>query len=130
MDPGTDQASGTTGLGSRALAARALGGKAPGGGKYGNMNPKAKLIQKDVKYFDSADWALQKEGAAPKDAAVPTEDAASEQQLEPKLIPSSMRRERKPSFLGSQDGTDEMAHAAAAAAEAAEGLAPKNESDA
>lgn len=29
---------------------------------------------------------ILQEGAAPKDAAVPTEDAASEQQLEPKLI--------------------------------------------
>jgi len=27
--------------------------------KYGGMKPKKKLIQKDVKYFDSADWALQ-----------------------------------------------------------------------
>jgi len=37
----------TDGLGARALAARALDGKkAAGAGKYGNINPKAKLITK------------------------------------------------------------------------------------
>mmetsp|Transcript_6789 Transcript_6789/g.11707 ORF Transcript_6789/g.11707 Transcript_6789/m.11707 type:complete len:116 (-) Transcript_6789:452-799(-) len=76
----------TEGLGTRALAARALGGG--GGGKYGAVNPKKKLIHKDVKYFDSADWALQKEGATPKDAQSPvsTEDDAP---LQPKLQPTN-----------------------------------------
>ena len=27
--------------------------------KYGDLKPKKPLIHKDVKYFDSADWALQ-----------------------------------------------------------------------
>jgi hypothetical protein len=27
--------------------------------KYGNLKPKKKLIHKDVKYFDSADYVLQ-----------------------------------------------------------------------
>jgi len=77
----------TEGLGTRALAARALGGG--GAGKYGAVNPKAKLIHKDVKYFDSADWALQKEGATPKDAQSPV-PADSEAPLQPKLQPSAL----------------------------------------
>eukprot|EP00740_Mantoniella_antarctica_P004527 CAMPEP_0181364088 /NCGR_PEP_ID=MMETSP1106-20121128/9163_1 /TAXON_ID=81844 /ORGANISM="Mantoniella antarctica, Strain SL-175" /LENGTH=75 /DNA_ID=CAMNT_0023478705 /DNA_START=334 /DNA_END=561 /DNA_ORIENTATION=+ len=36
--------------------------------KYGGMKPKKKLIQKDVKYFDSADWALQQQDKSPQKA--------------------------------------------------------------
>mmetsp|Transcript_36357 Transcript_36357/g.50512 ORF Transcript_36357/g.50512 Transcript_36357/m.50512 type:complete len:98 (-) Transcript_36357:174-467(-) len=84
----------TEGMGARTLAARALGGKktATGNNKYGNLNPKAKLIQKDVKYFDSADWALQKEGSAQ------AEPAEGEEALPPKLLPSGSR-EKRPSQL-------------------------------
>jgi hypothetical protein len=43
----------TTGLGARALAARALDGKKTAAiGKYGGINPKAKLISK-VRYWKS-----------------------------------------------------------------------------
>ena len=36
--------------------------------KYGGLKPKAKLMPKDHKFFDSADWAMQQQGkpAAPK----------------------------------------------------------------
>mmetsp|Transcript_19487 Transcript_19487/g.23336 ORF Transcript_19487/g.23336 Transcript_19487/m.23336 type:complete len:109 (-) Transcript_19487:674-1000(-) len=49
----------------------------PGGGanKYG-VAPKERLIHKDVKYFDSADWALSKEG-----------QEAPGEMLQPKLQP-------------------------------------------
>eukprot|EP00877_Chromochloris_zofingiensis_P014254 jgi/Chrzof1/9082/Cz03g35130.t1 len=30
--------------------------------KYGGLKPKQRLIQKEHKFFDSADWALAKEG--------------------------------------------------------------------
>uniref|UniRef100_A0A7S0RBX9 Negatively light-regulated protein n=1 Tax=Pyramimonas obovata TaxID=1411642 RepID=A0A7S0RBX9_9CHLO len=89
------------GLGTRALAARALAGG--GGGKYGAANPKAKLIHKDVKYFDSADWALQKEGKTPKDAQPPVPSEAEQVPLQPKLQRTSCDRERRASALSHQD---------------------------
>ena len=39
----------------------------------------------DVKYFDSADWALQKEGKTPKDAQTPVPSEAEQVPLQPKL---------------------------------------------
>lgn len=100
----------TSGLGARALAARAMHGakasnKAPPSSKYGNMNPKAKLISKDVKYFDSADWALQKEGAAPGPGPV----GMAGEQLQPKLEPTLLENERKTSQLSATSGTEEVA---------------------
>ncbi|KAK3267449.1 hypothetical protein CYMTET_23990 [Cymbomonas tetramitiformis] len=61
--------------------------KAPGGMPYG-INPKKKLIQKDVKYFDSADWALQKEKGGARPPMTPQE------QLRPKLQPAEPRERR------------------------------------
>lgn len=50
--------------------------------KFGGLKPKAKLIPKDHKYFDSADWALAKEGHEP-------EVQASQETLPVKLEPTT-----------------------------------------
>ncbi|CAA6654383.1 unnamed protein product [Spirodela intermedia] len=60
--------------------------KPPPERKYGGIAPKKKpLISKDTRraFFDSADWALCKEGAAAGSAAEP---------LRPKLQPTPRRR--------------------------------------
>lgn len=49
--------------------------------KYGNLGPKKKLMPKDHKFFDSADWALSKQGVKP-------ESKQDMQNLEPKLEPT------------------------------------------
>jgi hypothetical protein len=55
--------------------------------KYGGLKPKKKLIPKDHKYFDSADWAMAKEGVNPKDGSpIPPQQ---EILLPPKLEPSN-----------------------------------------
>mmetsp|Transcript_13880 Transcript_13880/g.33246 ORF Transcript_13880/g.33246 Transcript_13880/m.33246 type:complete len:85 (-) Transcript_13880:313-567(-) len=49
--------------------------------KYGALKPKKKLIQKDVKYFDSADWALQMQDKSPQK----NEDGSDVDALPPKI---------------------------------------------
>ncbi|KAK9865866.1 hypothetical protein WJX84_007971 [Apatococcus fuscideae] len=65
--------------------------------KYGGLQPKKKLMPKDHKYFDSADWALSKQG-------IKTEQVAAQEQssLEPKLEPS-VPHPRRTSHLGEED---------------------------
>jgi len=65
--------------------------------KYG-VNPKQKLIQKDVKYFDSADWALQKDGGP-----VPENPM-----LQPKLQPDQHERKASKSGLSSHSEAQPM----------------------
>ncbi|KAL6753756.1 hypothetical protein V8C86DRAFT_2720451 [Haematococcus lacustris] len=65
--------------------------------KYGGMKPKKKgLMQaKEHKFFDSADWALNKEAAAkqaPPGAAAP--QPVPEEQLKPKLEPTPIPARR------------------------------------
>ena len=50
--------------------------------RFGGLKPKPKLLPKDHKYFDSADWALAKEGKK-ADAA-----RTSQEQLPVKLEPT------------------------------------------
>lgn len=102
MNPEPTEPTPTSGLGARTLAARAMeGAKAPASSKYGNMNPKKKLIQKDVKYFDSADWALEKGGAAP----TPPVGTGGEQ-LPPKLEPNPLEQQVRRVSTLSQPSTD------------------------
>ncbi|KAA6426692.1 MAG: hypothetical protein FRX49_03802 [Trebouxia sp. A1-2] len=63
--------------------------------KYGNMGAKKKLMPKDHKFFDSADWALSKQG-------VKTENKQDAFGLEPKLEPTAVRP-RRTSHLGEDD---------------------------
>ena len=63
MNPEPTEPTPTSGLGARTLAARAMdgakaNGKAPASSKYGNMNPKKKLIQK-VRSFGSSHSCLR-----------------------------------------------------------------------
>lgn len=50
--------------------------------KYGGLKPKKKLLPKDHKFFDSADWAMNKE--AQKKGEKPVEQ---QETLPPKLEP-------------------------------------------
>lgn len=63
--------------------------------KYGGMKPKKKglMMAKEQKFFDSADWALNKEAAAkqPGQAAAP---AAEVEKLKPKLEPTPVPARR------------------------------------
>ncbi|KAK9828148.1 hypothetical protein WJX74_000757 [Apatococcus lobatus] len=67
--------------------------------KYGGLQPKKKLMPKDHKYFDSADWALSKQG-------IKTEQVAAQEQSgvepKPKLEPS-IPHPRRTSHLGEED---------------------------
>jgi len=62
--------------------------------KYGGMKPKKKgLMQaKEHKFFDSADWALNKEAAAKQGAPVPPQ--VPEEKLKPKLEPTPITARR------------------------------------
>ncbi|KAL6779579.1 hypothetical protein ACKKBG_A12845 [Auxenochlorella protothecoides x Auxenochlorella symbiontica] len=60
--------------------------------KYGGMLPKKKQGPRDHKYFDSADWALSKQGSG---------QPPPSQGLEPKLGPSAVPG-RRVSQLGQQ----------------------------
>ncbi|KAL3152042.1 hypothetical protein ABBQ32_001155 [Trebouxia sp. C0010 RCD-2024] len=67
--------------------------------KYNNIGAKKKLMPKDHKFFDSADWALSKQG-------VKTENKQDvfdkDQKLEVKLEPTAVRP-RRTSHLGDED---------------------------
>lgn len=67
--------------------------------KYGGLQPKKKLMPKDHKYFDSADWALSKQG-------IKTEQVAAQEhsgvEPKPKLEPS-IPHPRRTSHLGEED---------------------------
>lgn len=57
--------------------------------KFGGMKPKAKLIAKEKAHFDSADWALAKQGVAP-----PPDAQAQDLPLPAKL--AAVRRVHEP----------------------------------
>lgn len=56
--------------------------------KYGGLKPKNQLLPKEHKFFDSADWALAKEGKKPENAH---ENPA---ELVPKLEPTPLPTRR------------------------------------
>lgn len=65
--------------------------------KYGGMKPKQRLIPKEQKFFDSADWQLQKQGVkGPEQPATPSANLAprlaSKQQLQHDTGPKGRRR--------------------------------------
>lgn len=66
--------------------------------KYGNLKPKKKLIPKEHKYFDSADWALAKQGVKTEQAALSGIQEGLEPRVEPIVVPP-----RRISHLGEGD---------------------------
>ncbi|KAK9829790.1 hypothetical protein WJX72_007932 [[Myrmecia] bisecta] len=65
--------------------------------KYGGLQPKKKLMPKDHKFFDSADWALAKQGVKTESSVM-----ADSHRLEPKLEPT-VAAPRRVSHLGDED---------------------------
>ncbi|PNW83115.1 hypothetical protein CHLRE_06g307200v5 [Chlamydomonas reinhardtii] len=53
--------------------------------KYGGLKPKKKLLPKDHKFFDSADWAMNKE--AQKKGEKPPAPEDQQETLPPRLEP-------------------------------------------
>eukprot|EP00201_Polytomella_parva_P006951 CAMPEP_0175078320 /NCGR_PEP_ID=MMETSP0052_2-20121109/24031_1 /TAXON_ID=51329 ORGANISM="Polytomella parva, Strain SAG 63-3" /NCGR_SAMPLE_ID=MMETSP0052_2 /ASSEMBLY_ACC=CAM_ASM_000194 /LENGTH=95 /DNA_ID=CAMNT_0016348185 /DNA_START=32 /DNA_END=319 /DNA_ORIENTATION=+ len=66
--------------------------------KYGGLKPKKKLLPKDHKFFDSADWALNKE-ANKGDKAVSPESET----LPPRLEPIQATGARRATHLDTAD---------------------------
>lgn len=70
--------------------------------RYGGQRPKKKTSSggstKEHKFFDSADWALQKQGVKPADGLVPGQSVSG---LEPKLEPTAVPP-RRISHLGGE----------------------------
>lgn len=54
--------------------------------KYGGLRPKKKILAKEKQYFDSADWALAKEGKK-VDVQVPENPETLPPKLEPTALP-------------------------------------------
>ncbi|KAG1658170.1 hypothetical protein FOA52_006931 [Chlamydomonas sp. UWO 241] len=65
--------------------------------KYGGMKPKKKggaLAHKEHKFFDSADWAMNKEAAAKTGQHGQPAPAPAEEALKPKLEPTPLPARR------------------------------------
>mmetsp|Transcript_33338 Transcript_33338/g.73714 ORF Transcript_33338/g.73714 Transcript_33338/m.73714 type:complete len:99 (-) Transcript_33338:896-1192(-) len=65
--------------------------------KYGGLKPKKKgglMAQKEHKYFDSADWAMNKEQKAKDGDGAAKEDPKEEVPLKPKLEPTPVPARR------------------------------------
>ncbi|KXZ54562.1 hypothetical protein GPECTOR_4g627 [Gonium pectorale] len=57
--------------------------------KYGGLKPKKKLLPKDHKFFDSADWAMNKEAQKKGDKPpAPDQQETLPPKLEPMPVPS------------------------------------------
>ena len=74
--------------------------------RYGGMRPKKKSSSgggtKEHKFFDSADWALAKQGVKAADTLAPVGQASeADAALEPKLEPTTMPP-RRISHLGGE----------------------------
>ncbi|KAK9814028.1 hypothetical protein WJX73_009606 [Symbiochloris irregularis] len=74
--------------------------------KYGGMKPKKRLIPKEQKFFDSADWQLQKQGV--KNATTDPPPTPTAGPLAPRLAPkvdhaAPSRSRRRASHLGDFD---------------------------
>ncbi|CAG9467363.1 unnamed protein product [Pedinophyceae sp. YPF-701] len=80
--------------------------------KYGGLKPKQRLLPKDHKFFDSADWAMQKQnpgarGAPKPSPQAPKADAPSDEAaLEPKTEPTGHKKSNRSSLDRTSGGGD------------------------